>query len=96
MAADPDKTVEILVSEVGDMTIVLRPSLPFLAEGYRIDGASLEVFGQERKISLEIPEELREDASETTRAILLEYGHSGSTPERETDLLKEVEANTAG
>lgn len=91
MAVDQDKTVEIMVSDVGDMTIVLRPSLPFIAEGYRLIGNMIEVFGEDKKISLEIPTDLSSDVFETSQAILLEYAQTGSDSLRETDLLKECD-----
>lgn len=89
MAADPDKMIEIMISEIGEMTIALRPPLPFEAEGYRFNDKYVEIFGQGEKISLTLSEDIIGDAYETNQALLLEFGGNGSDPERETDLLRE-------
>jgi hypothetical protein len=86
--ADRDKTVEILVSDVGEMKIVLRPRLPFIAEGYRLQDGHIELFGQGEKLPLDVPEDLRAEVADIDQALLLEFGRTGAAPERETDILR--------
>jgi hypothetical protein len=83
-----EKTIEIIVSEVGELTIVLRPALPFEADGYRLQENSIEIFGQGEKVNLPIPEDLIEEVREIDQAILFEYDRTSAEPVRETDILK--------
>lgn len=88
-AGERDKTIEILVSDVGEMRIVLRPRLPFQVEGYRMRGASLELFGQGEKVTLDVPEDLVGEAAELDQALVLEFARTGEDPVRETDILRQ-------
>lgn len=87
-AEEVDRTFELIVSDVGEMTIVLRPKLPFTPEGYRIPGDRLEIFGEGQKISFSLEDDILPDAKDIDQALLLEYGRTGAIPERELDLLK--------
>lgn len=79
-----EKTVEFLIGELGDVTLALRPNLPILAEGYRLDTKGhVQVFGQGRKISFPIPEDALQTCQRVDQILLCEFGVSGETPERE-------------
>ncbi len=83
-----DKTIEIMISEVGEMHIILRPRLPFLVEGYRIHEKQIELFGEGERLGLDIPEDMVSEALEIEQALVTEFGRTGSDPVRETDILK--------
>ena len=88
---DHDKLVEFLVSAIGELRIVLRPELPFVAEGYRIvDGMYLEIFGEDRKVSFLIDEDLRDDVVDESieQALLIEFGRDDVEARRERDILR--------
>jgi len=88
-SGEREKTVEIMISDVGEMHIVLRPRLPFLVEGYRILEKQIELFGEGERLGLDIPEELVTEASEVDQALVTEFARSGALPVRETDILKQ-------
>jgi hypothetical protein len=88
-AGEREKTVEIMISDVGEMHIVLRPRLPFLVEGYRILEKQIELFGEGERLGLEIPEELVTEALEADQALVTEFPRTGAMPVRETDILKQ-------
>ena len=88
---DSEKLIEFLVSDIGDLRIVLRPELPFRAEGYRIvDGACLEVFGEDRRISFPIDKDILSDVIDENieQALLVEFGRDDVDPMREIDILR--------
>lgn len=78
-----EKTVEILSREDG-ISIVVRPLFPFLAEGYRVRGASeLEVYGEGKRIVLAIPEDVQGDVAESEQLALCEFPMEGAEAVRE-------------
>ena len=88
-AGEREKTVEIMISDVGDMHIVLRPRLPFLVEGYRIQKKQIELFGEGERLGLTIPEDLVSEVLEADQALVTEFARTGAAPVRETDILKQ-------
>ena len=82
-----EKVVEIIVSDIGDVRVVIRPGLDFEAEGYRIFNGSLEIFGDGRKVSFSIPEDSRSEVLNSEQLILSEFDYGGMVPRREMDLL---------
>lgn len=79
-----EKTVEFLLGELGDLTLALRPILPILAEGYRCDAKGhIQIFGEGRKISLAVPEEITAALDRAENLLLCEFAASGDTPARE-------------
>lgn len=89
---ESEKLCEILVSDLGVVTVALRPGLPFEPEGYRTTdpGAELEVFGEGRKLRLPIEEEKRESVKEVKDIYLEEYGPTDTEPCRSWMLAREV------
>ena len=88
---DSDKMIEFLVSDLGEMRIVLRPELPFKAEGYRIiDDERLEIFGEDRRISFPIDGDNLLDVinEDIEQALLVEFGRDDVDPIRERDILR--------
>lgn len=88
-AGEREKTVEIMISDVGEMHIVLRPRLPFLVEGYRIQQKQIELFGEGERLGLDIPDDMVSEANEAEQALVTEFGRTGANPVRETDILKQ-------
>lgn len=82
-----EKLQEIIVDELGYVTIAVRPMLPFLAEGCRVKDKHIDLFGEGRKITLEIPDSAAEAIQESEEVLLCEFTRSGSRPERELQLL---------
>jgi hypothetical protein len=89
MAEVDEKTFDILVSDIGEMRFVVRPPLPFLAEGFRIRDGEMEVFGGGRVMWKTITEDLRDEGAELDQAFLMEFDWQGGQTVRETDLMKE-------
>lgn len=89
MAGRGDKLSEILISEVGELQIALRPVLPFAAEGFRLEAGRLEIFGEGSKIALDIEPEKWADLTEISQGLLIEFDGAGQQPARETDILRE-------
>lgn len=85
---EKDKMVEILISESGDLQIVLRPQLPFLVEGFRVLGRDIELFGFGEKVSIPCPEGSVDEVNDVDQAIVIEFERNGAGPVRETDVLR--------
>ncbi|MBW3243595.1 hypothetical protein KUV57_13055 [Epibacterium sp. DP7N7-1] len=86
-----EKTVEILSGEEG-VSIVVRPLFPFIAEGYRVRGtAELEVFGDGKRISLAVPEDVQGDVAASEQLSLCEFPMEGSEVVRELILSRSRE-----
>lgn len=82
--------VEILVSEIGDVTIVTVPFLEFTSEGFRISDTSIELFGEGRALIFQADEATLLALSESGSALLIEKTDTGTSRDRETDLLLEA------
>ncbi len=84
-----EKIVEMLSGEDGP-SIVVRPLFPFVAEGYRIKNpTSVEIYGEGKMISLDLPAEVQEDFLRTDQIELCEFPIEGTTPVRELILVRE-------
>ncbi|MCW3782583.1 hypothetical protein [Defluviimonas salinarum] len=84
-----EKTIEFLNGEAG-VTITVRPLLPFVAEGYRMRGASgIDVFGDGRRLPLEIPEDQVVAFAEAEEILLCEFPVEGPDPVRELVLQRQ-------
>lgn len=89
MTAVSEKTFDILVSDIGEMRLVVRPLLPFHAEGFRINGRDIEVFGDGLVMSRPIGGEILDEIDDIERALLIEFGTTGGESLRETELERE-------
>lgn len=79
-----EKAVEFMTGELGDVTLALRPCLPILAEGYRIDAKGyVQIFGQGRKIGFHTPEDVAARLRQVGQLLLCEFSATGDEPERE-------------
>ncbi|WP_027234574.1 hypothetical protein [Leisingera caerulea] len=89
MTSGFEKTVEMLSGEDGP-SIVVRPLFPFTAEGYRIKTpAAVEIYGEGKMISLDLPAEVQEDFLCADQIELCEFPIEGTTPVRELILIRE-------
>jgi hypothetical protein len=89
-AVSGDVLIEALVSDIGDVQVVLRPELPFTPESFRIDRSqgSLSLRGEGVKIDFEdISEDVLSAAEEAEQILVLEFPKTGGETLRETDLL---------
>ena len=89
MAGVEDKTFDILVSDIGEMRIVIRPPLPFHAEGFRIKEGCIELFGDGRALHASVAQDILDDTREIDQALLIEFPRNGGESQRETELVKD-------
>lgn len=71
------------------MRLVVRPPLPFHAEGFRISGGSIEVFGDGLVMSRPLGLETLADLEDVYGALLIEFDTTGGESVRETELERE-------
>jgi hypothetical protein len=84
MTRGVEASLEILVADLGDVTVTLRPEIPFLAEGVRLlERRRLEIFGERRKIVVDVPEEAVAALSAVEQVLLVEFRDSGASAFRE-------------
>ncbi|MBT28089.1 MAG: hypothetical protein CMO01_00400 [Thalassobius sp.] len=87
--SEQDNVFEILISDVGEMRVVLRPELPFVTEGYRLRDGKIDLFGQGERVSFSLSGETFAEAMDLEQALLLEFARNGSDPVRETELIRQ-------
>lgn len=85
-------TVEIIVGDLGDVLITLRPELPFLADGVRLRKGrrGAEIFGEGRRVSIEVGEEAWPALSESEQVLLMEF--RGAEADAFRELVLQVES----
>jgi hypothetical protein len=78
-------SLEIIVSDLGDVLITLRPELPFLADGVRLRKSrrGAEIFGEGRRISIEVGEEAWPALSRSEQLLLMEFRETEADAFRE-------------
>lgn len=87
-----EKLQEFIVDELGYVTIAVRPMLPFPAEGCRLGVSSIELFGDGRKVTFDIPDDVAGALQESEEILLCEFSMDGSRPDRELVLLVDQSA----
>jgi hypothetical protein len=75
MSGSAEKSIEILVGDLGELLITLRPELPFLAEGVRIRKVRhvAEIFGAGRRVSIEVGEDVWPALAQSEQVLLMEF-----------------------
>ncbi|MCE6959686.1 hypothetical protein LAZ40_11715 [Cereibacter sphaeroides] len=87
LPAASEKTVEFLVGSAGEITLAMRPCLPFLSEGYRVVGrGQIHLFGEGRKIAVSLPEDIGPALAGADQILLCEFAAEGAEPVREVEL----------
>lgn len=81
-----EKLQEFMVDDLGEVTVAMRPMLPFMAEGCRVRATRLDIHGEGRKLTLSIPEHARTAMGEIDELLLIEFSNEGSSPFRELQL----------
>lgn len=81
------RNAEITVTDLGEVRVILRPSLKFFPEAYRVTDSGIDVLGAGRRVSLGVPEENRDAVRQADAIVVSEFTIGGATPERETLLL---------
>lgn len=89
MAEAGEKTFDVLISDIGEMRLVVRPPLPFHAEGFRVVDGHIEIFGGGLAMSRPLDVETAEGMGEIEQALLIEFEVSGGESVRETDIEKD-------
>ncbi|MFX4300056.1 hypothetical protein [Pseudosulfitobacter pseudonitzschiae] len=89
MPAANEKTFDVLISDIGEARLVLRPPLPFHAEGYRLNGANIEIFGDGLAMSRSLDPESMGEMDNIHQALLIEFDATGGDSVRETELERE-------
>lgn len=77
-----EKVIEIIEGEDG-ASVLVRPPFPFEAEGFRISGGFLSIFGGGRVFSVTIPAQHLRLISGSDMISLVEFPAQGVEPLRE-------------
>lgn len=79
---------EIIVSDIGDISIIVRPQLPFLAEGVRVLDGEIAIFGEDRRVRIDLTDHQDKLAAigAVDQILLSEYSETSAAPVRETDI----------
>lgn len=80
------RVVEFLMSDAGGVTLSVRPQLPFLPDGVRISGPSVEVYGDAKRILLPADPELIMAIRQAGGLLLLQHASEGADPPQELEL----------
>lgn len=89
-AKSENALIELLVSDIGDVQVVLRPELPFTPENFQIDHANEKILvrGEGFKIHLDdVDPEVLNAAEKAGQIYLVEFTKTGMETFRENDLL---------
>jgi hypothetical protein len=80
------RVAEFLLSDLGGVTLSVRPPLPFTPDGVRVRSGRVELYGEGRRILLEADPEVAAEILQASGLLLIEHPEAGPGAPRETEL----------
>lgn len=80
------RVAEFLLSDLGGVTLSVRPLLPFTPDGVRLRSGRVELYGEGRRILFDADAEVIAEILQASGLLLVEHPESGPGAPRETEI----------
>lgn len=80
------RAADFVVSEAGGVTLSVRPGLPFMAEGVRLENGRVVIFNERNRIPFDTDEETIEAVRGIDGLLLIEFPDNTHEAPREIEL----------
>jgi len=81
-----DRVAEFLVSDLGGVTLSVRPPLPFVPDAVRISGGRVELYGETKRVLFTADPEVLGAVAQASGLLLIEHPLSGPEEPKELEL----------
>ena len=81
-----ERVAEFLVSDLGGVTLSVRPPLPFVPDAVRVSGGRVELYGETKRVLFAAEAEVLGAIAQASGLLLIEYPVSGPDVPRELEL----------
>jgi hypothetical protein len=81
-----DRVAEFLLSDMGGVTLSVRPPLPFVPDAVRVRGGQVELYGETKRVLFAADAEVISALGQAAGLLLIEHPSTGPDTPRELEL----------